>query len=327
MNINVVNIDSTEYSNNKRIPVDSYALAKIRAYHTAKGDTIFNNLSPETIKEGDYKTYVSVIFTENKDKAKAYQKIPNVLIGGSGWNLTQTLPPEIEHVNPKINMGFITRGCNRSCPFCVVPEKEGRAHQDRTLKDIWDGKSNLVTLLDNNILFLPEIFEETCLTAQKHKLTIDFNQGLDFRFISPEIAKIIKQTKIKDIRLALDHHNLIPAFDRALNVLRTHKCRKDPRVYALLGFNTDPKDDLARLNYLKAVGCRPYAMLFPTVTNYKTCNHRLYQFYKDLASWANQPQFFYKQSFMEYCLTVTFRNIKSHHKQIIKNTKKIMEVQ
>lgn len=321
MNINIVNIDSTEYINKKRVPVDSYALAKIRAYHTAKGDTIFNNLSPEMIKGRDYKTYVSVIFDENRDKAKAYQKLPNTLIGGSGWNLTQTLPPEIEQVNPRINMGFITRGCNRRCPFCVVPSKEGRVYQDRNLEDLWDGTSKLITLSDNNILFLPKAFEETCLTAQRYKLTIDFNQGLDFRLITPEIAKIIKNTRLTDIRLALDHHNLIPAFDQALTTLRQYKCRKDPRVYALLGFNTNPKEDLERLNYLKAVGCRPYAMLYPTIKNYKTSNRRLYQYYKDLANWANQPQFFNKQTFEQYCLTVTYRNIETHIKQIAKNIK------
>lgn len=54
-------------------------------------------------------------------------------IGGTGYKDYGSLPREIEATLPdysiypqvKHAIGFLTRGCIRNCPWCIVPRKEG----------------------------------------------------------------------------------------------------------------------------------------------------------------------------------------------------------
>jgi hypothetical protein len=59
-------------------------------------------------------------------------------------------PKEIEIMKPKINYGFITRGCFRKCHFCLVPEKEGDLYveADNLFYDFWDKKSKNIIIMD-----------------------------------------------------------------------------------------------------------------------------------------------------------------------------------
>jgi hypothetical protein len=310
--VNVVEIDTKPTHVN-------YATAKIEKFYKDKGFSIINNPTPEEASTEYIPTYVSVMFTKNRHMAEAYQDIPDVFIGGTGWDLTTNLPPEIEAVKPHINKGFITRGCNRSCGFCNVREKEGTIRQELELLDLWDGVSREITLLDNNILQIPEVFKQTCETAQKYKLMLDFNQGLDFRLITDEVTQILKKTRIKDIRLALDRPEYMPQFANALKTLHRSGCRKDPLVYVLVGYDTTPEEDLERLYYLQQEGCRPYVMRYDTINNYKQNAQRTYQFFNDLADWANQHRHFFKTNFQDFQLAKTLRTTKRHQNQIQKN--------
>ena len=118
MKILVVNIDST---------IKNLALQKIVMYHKSKGHRvrqINDDLPYSLLRESYDKVYVSCIFSWNKEHCKKWEGIAD--IGGSGYSLTKELPPEIDAMNPKINMGFATRGCIRKCYFCIVPKKEGK---------------------------------------------------------------------------------------------------------------------------------------------------------------------------------------------------------
>ena len=147
MKILLINIDSTK---------PNLALKKIEKYHKDKGDEIVWDF-PLMAAWAD-KIYVSAIYTWSKDKCGEWEG--RAEIGGSGYDLKKTLPPEIENVRPRINMGFTTRGCVRRCPFCIVSEKEGGIRAVGDIYDIWDGRSKEVELLDNNILALPDHFEK-----------------------------------------------------------------------------------------------------------------------------------------------------------------------
>ncbi|MBA7632384.1 hypothetical protein ES703_39930 [subsurface metagenome] len=150
-------------------------MEKIRIYHKRKGDVVEEYL-PVYIEFYD-KIYCSSIFTFTD---KSYF-IPDMIYGGSGFNLTTKLPKEIEKIKPHLNFGFTTRGCNRNCKWCVVPKKEGEIKIVGDLSDLWDSKSREIKLLDNNILFVPDHFKMICEQAIKNDLIIDFNQGLDAR--------------------------------------------------------------------------------------------------------------------------------------------------
>ena len=142
MKILIVDIDS-------KIP--NLALAKICKYHQDKGDKIYYDMP---LIQTD-KIYVSCVFTKNRHKAEQWEG--KAEIGGSGYNLTTTLPPEIENIKPHINLGFTTRGCIRNCEFCIVPKKEGKIRIVGELLDLWDGKAKDIAVLDNNILAFTEL--------------------------------------------------------------------------------------------------------------------------------------------------------------------------
>lgn len=181
MKILIINIDS-------KLP--NLALAKIEMYHKIAGDEIIydNDLYLNYVD----KIYVSSIFTCNINKTKYYEKY-NAIIGGTGYNIHTKLSDEIDKLEPKINIGFTTRGCIRNCSFCFVPQKEGKIHIVGDLYNIWDKKSNFVTLLDNNITALENHFISILKQAQKENIKLDFNQGLDFRLLNENMISEMKK--------------------------------------------------------------------------------------------------------------------------------------
>lgn len=277
--INVINIDS-------RLP--NLALEKVKKFYLDKGFIV----ESQTRLIGKIPSYVSVLFENNRHKVTPYEGIPDTYIGGTGYDAKIKLPPEVDVVKPRINLGYTTRGCNRSCPFCLVHIAEGGIHIVGDIYDIWDGMSKTVTLLDNNILQTPEHFKLICGQAQKEGLTLDFNQGLDFRLINDDIAMMLEGTRLKDVRLALDSPKLIPQFKESLETLRKFKIRRDPLVYVLVGFDTSWDEDMERILFLKSQGCRPYVQRYKTVIGISR--------YSVMAEWCNQFWTLQKMSFEEF---------------------------
>lgn len=164
------------------------------------------------------KIYVSCVFDWNKKFCREWEGIAE--IGGSGYDLRKKLPPEIEKVKPKINIGFTTRGCIRNCYFCIVSAKEGKIRVEGDIYDIWDSKSKQITLLDNNILALPKHFELVCSQIRKENLIVDFNQGLDHRLLTKSLCKTLLSIKNKELRFAFDDIRYKPTVLRAISILK-----------------------------------------------------------------------------------------------------------
>jgi hypothetical protein len=268
MQISLINIDS-------KIP--NLALAKIAKYHEGLGDTVIYDCP---LEKAD-KTYVSCVFTKNKHKAEQY--IGRAEIGGSGYSLDITLPPEIEEIKPRINYGFTTRGCIRNCDFCIVPKKEGKIRIVGDLLDLWDGKSKLITVMDNNIIALPEHFTIVCQQAIDNKIKVDFNQGLDHRLLTDELCKTLARTPHLEYRFAFDHPSYKKTVDRAIDILLSNGIKRST-WYVLVGFNTTFEDDLWRCNYLKERNQNVF------VQRYETVQYDVK--YSLLARWGNQHHIF-----------------------------------
>jgi hypothetical protein len=210
MKVLLINIDST---------IPNLALNKCEMYHLERGDEVIWDM-PLFALDAE-RTYVSCIFPENKNKCLPYTSNKNVFIGGSGWDINAKLPPEIDAMKPKINWGFTTRGCIRNCYFCYVPKMEGMIRVVGDIYDFWDGKSKEITIMDNNILALPEHFKMICQQIRKEKLRVDFNQGLDCRLVTDEIAKDILSIKhIQEIRFAFDDIRTQPQVEKCIQTLR-----------------------------------------------------------------------------------------------------------
>jgi hypothetical protein len=226
MRVLLINIDST---------IPNLALAKIEKYHKDRGDEVFYDL-PMMACACD-KIYVSCIFKENRHLCDEWLMYPNASIGGSGYSLSIVLPEEIEQIKPRINLGFTTRGCIRNCYFCIVPKKEGKIHSVGDIYDIWDGKAKEITLMDNNILALPDHFFKISQQLKDEKLRVDFNQGLDFRLLTDDICKELFSLKhTKEIRFAFDDIAYKSRVLKALDMLK-HNGLKDwqTRWYLYVG--------------------------------------------------------------------------------------------
>jgi hypothetical protein len=274
----LINIDS-------KIP--NFALEKIAIYHKAKGDNIIWNM-PLMANSSD-KIYVSCVFKENKHLAKQYEMYPHAIIGGSGYDLKKRLPGKIEKIKPRINLGFTSRGCTRNCKFCIVPQKEGGIKSTNDLYDIWDGKSKLVTLLDNNILAIPHHFYHICNQSINERVKIDFNQGLDHRLLTIKIIKYLKQTPHIEWRFAYDHPKHRKTVNRAIALLQAFGIKRCS-WYVLVGFDTTLKQDLQRLNHLKFLNQNAYVMRYKKDKKYIP-----------IARWANQRHIFQGMTYKQFC--------------------------
>ncbi len=176
MRVMLINIDSS---------IPNLALEKIAMFHQLKGDDVYWDIP---LIKAD-KTYVSCVFDYNRYKCRDWEHKDGVSIGGSGYSLTPTLPPEIDSMKPKINFGFTTRGCIRKCTFCIVPKKEGSIRIIGDIYDFWDGHTKLLTVMDNNILAVPEHFKKIIEQVRDNDLTVDFNQGLYCRLLKEDLCR------------------------------------------------------------------------------------------------------------------------------------------
>lgn len=235
----LIDIDST---------IPNLALKKIEKYHIDKGDEIIWNFP--LVKNDMDKIYVSCIFKKNKWKCKEWEGIAE--IGGSGYSLSINLPEEIDSIKPKINYGFTTRGCIRNCEFCIVPEKEGKVKVVGDIYDFWDGKSKQITIMDNNILTIPEHFVSIISQLKKEKLTVDFNQGLDHRLLTDELCKELVSVKHTELRFAFDNIGYKKSVLKAIDILKKYGRDKfNTRWYVYVGEKDTFESVYERLAILK----------------------------------------------------------------------------
>jgi hypothetical protein len=273
MRIGLVSVDSL---------IPNLALMKISTYHKKQGDQV--ELIAPLFSTYD-RIYASKIFNFSDD----YQYFQNceVIKGGSGYDIQSKLPDEIEHQFPDYSifncdyaMGFTTRGCIRKCPFCIVPEKEGKIQAVGDIYDFWNGQKEL-KLLDNNLTALPEHFEKICLQLTKEKIKTDFNQGLDIRLITPEMAQILAKVPLANqIHFAFDNVGLESNIRDGIATLTNNGVAAHKLMfYVLIGFNSTPQEDLYRVETLRGLKVDPFVMPYNKTDDYQKrfarwCNHK-----------------------------------------------------
>jgi hypothetical protein len=183
--------------------IPNLALMKISAWYKSNGDEVEiqqTGLISSRLLVPDL-VYISCIFKKNKETAIAISKqFPHsvVHLGGSGVDLHSELSPEMEHIMPDYagfncdhSMGFATRGCIRHCDFCIVPTKEGKIRKNADIYEFWNNKHKKIVFCDNNILALPDHFNLIADQLMTENLKCDFNQGLDIRLMTDDIAETL----------------------------------------------------------------------------------------------------------------------------------------
>ena len=275
--------------------IPNLALMKISADYKKQGDKVewYNPM----FNDWDI-VYMSKVFKFTPDYQ--YPVTANKVVkGGSGYDLKTELPPEVENIYPDYNlypnmdyaMGFTTRGCVRNCPFCIVPEKEGKIRPVGDIYDFWKGQDKL-KLLDNNLTAHDEQFKKVLNQLIDEKIKVDFSQGLDIRLITPKKAKLLSKVKLwKQIHFAFDHPEIEEQVREGIKILKNNGVKSYKMMfYVLIGYNTTKDQDLHRVRLLDDLGVDPFVMPYDKSDNYQ----------KNFARWVNHKAIFKTVSWENY---------------------------
>lgn len=316
MKVGLYDVDSHNFPN---LP-----LMKISAYHKSRGDSV------EFINFLDHydRVYVSKVFgDEYSQMNETCINATEVIYGGTGFAIDVVdgkevfrkeregeLPYEIEHMYPDYSLypeltkgkafGFLTRGCPNACEFCPVSEKEGRiSRKVADLSEWWKGQKEII-LMDSNILACRdrvELLHQLIDSGAK----VDFDSGLDARFITEEIAFLLKQIKTKTWHFAFDLMKNKDAIMRGLQMFVdiVHPNRRNAKVYVLTNYNTTFDEDMERINLIRDVGLAPDVRVYRKNTAPRIT--------RDLQRWCNN-RFIYESvpDFMDYVPRVDGKTIR-----------------
>lgn len=294
MKIGLIDVDGTKFPN--------LALGKIAAYHRSLGDIV------EWVEPlyWDYdRVYQSKVFAFTPDTRRIFPC--EVVKGGTGYDIHSAPPPEIDRLQPDYSIfpnvdhhtayGFLTRGCPNKCPWCCVPRKEGNIRPYMDVDEIAVDSRNKLILMDNNILAcdygLQQI--EKIITRGYR---VDFNQALDARLITDEIARMLAKVRwLTHIRLGCDTPRQIVDCERAMKMIDSYsKIPKSYLMYAMI--NSDLQESYERLMHFRNnKRVRVVAQPFRDLDNPRQV---IPQWQRDMARWAMRREFWTQFDFKQF---------------------------
>lgn len=315
-------IDADLLDNGTRHP--NLALMKISGYNKEQGHSVTLLNSYAGLNYYDI-VYISKVFTFTI-VPEGITSLPNVVIGGTGFfeDGGENLPYEIEHHMPDYDLykdyangeiakgrnrkavsdyldysiGFTTRGCFRKCSFCVN-KKYDKTVIHSPVNEFYDPSRPYIYLWDDNFLAYggwESILDDLEATGKPFQ----FRQGIDVRLMTDKKAKRLSNTKYHgDFIFAFDHLEERDLIEEKLKLWKRYSA-KTTKLYVLCAYNSQDEHDIIdtfeRIKILMKYGCLPYIMRYES---YKDSPWRT--LYVQIARWCNQPQFFKKKSFRQFC--------------------------
>lgn len=297
MNIGLIDVDGHNFPN--------LALMKLSAWHKTQGDTV-EWYTPF----GSYDiVYLSKVFSFSPEYAYPITNANKIVRGGTGYDYSILLPEDAELITPdysiypgidkKTAYGFLTRGCIRSCKWCIVPKKEGSVRPYQDVDEIAaDGRTNLI-LMDNNILAAGEYGRAQLLKIIERGYRVDFNQAMDARLVTDDIARILAQIKwLNYIRFGCDTPAQVEDCKRAVELIRLHGYKKEFMLFTMLHGDIEECYNRVscwrgKFDWKVTVMAQPY--LDP-------CSHQqnIPQWQRDMARWTMRKWFYKTVDFKEF---------------------------
>lgn len=251
------------------------------------------------------KVYAAKVFSFTPDYGY-YIHADEVEKGGTGYDLQKALPPEIDRLQPdyglylqidgKTAYGFLTRGCPNRCRWCIVPKKEGAIRPYMDVEEIAiNGRNNLI-LMDNNVLASDYGLGQVEKIVRLG-LKVDFNQGLDARLVTDDIARLLARVRwIKRIRFGCDTPGQIAECERAISLLGKHGYHGEVFLYCIL---MEFEESFRRINYWRGKDKRiiPHAQPYRDPDNSR---QRIPDWQRDLARWTDRKEIYRSCEFRDF---------------------------
>lgn len=272
------------------------ALMKLSAYHKAQGDAVdwWNGF-----EEYD-RVYMSKVFTFSPDMDTVIHA-KEIIRGGTGYKDYGNLPLEVETTYPDYSIypnwtsaiGFLTRGCIRNCPWCIVPKKEGMIRPAATWQEIKRPDSREIVFMDNNVLACDHGLQQVEDMGGK-PVWVDFNQGLDARLITPEVAQLLARLHwIRFVRMSCDTKAMLPVvLNAAQNMAKAGISRSRFWCYVLVQDVQEAHWIVERLNFN---GITPFAQPYRDYGGGEPTDEQ-----KLFARWVNNKAVFNSCTWEEY---------------------------
>ena len=224
---------------------------------TPRDDMIFIGDPPLFRPDAD-EVHISVTFTWDIEEGYRLRDAwcnyySDVRIGGpaiSGSNGVFIPGQYLRH-----GVTITSRGCDRKCPWCLVPEQEGNIK----LLDVKPG----YIVQDNNLLATPrEHQEKVYAMLRKQKKAAVLSGGLDARLVDDWVTDQFCNMRIKSIFLAADTKGSLNSLARAVDKL-AFLGREKLRCYVMIGYNGETQEEATeRLQAVWDIGCLPFAQLY-----------------------------------------------------------------
>lgn len=272
------------------------AIMRISAYHKAKGDTVewWNGFIHYD------RVYMSKVFTFTPDIDTVIDA-DEIIRGGTGYKDYGSLPPEIEETYPDYSIypevdyaiGFLTRGCIRNCPWCIVPRKEGHIRPAATWQAIKRPDSRKIVFMDNNVLACDHGIQQIEDMGGK-PVWVDFNQGLDARLITPEIARLLARIHwIRFVRVSCDTEAMIPIIRQATAYMLEAGIKEYRFWSYVLVQDVGAAERI--VTALRSMGVQPFAQPYRDYDGGEPTAEQ-----KDFARWVNNKAVFKSCSWSDY---------------------------
>ena len=214
--------------------------------------------------------------------------------GGTGYGILNELGEEIDQMFPDYSIypnvdyaiGYLTRGCIRNCPWCIVPKKEGYIKPYRYWTQVARPGVKDIVFMDNNVLASGHGIEQMEAMIGQN-VRIDFNQGLDARLITSEVAKILSRLKwIRHIRMSADTDAMLNVVLEKIELLKEYGV-KPWRVFVYV-LVQDIESAEKRVIALRNIGADPFAQPYRDFVNNIEPSLEL----KHFANWVNKKSVF-----------------------------------
>ena len=290
-------------------PIDSFKKQRLKDMHSLEKDCFLNKFPNQ---RGGSKT-MGIDMARQMPDYHLYDEFVQKQIA-SGFKADKFKDYQ------KFSIGFLTRGCIRHCPFCVN-KLESTIHRYSKLEWFLDEerdtkgrlKRPYIYLWDDNFLASDiSIWKPLLQELINSGRPFQFRQGLDERMLaqSPhgeEMAQMLARSKYHgDFIFAFDNWRDRELIERALKIWKRNNPKKGTKFYLFCGFmqNGDNKDRFYRdiwelfhrIRILMQYGCVGYVMRHEDYHKAPIPN-----LYVQIARWCNQPQFYKKMSFWQFC--------------------------